>query len=268
MFSVKLTDAPSVRLDGNLPPQPLRLPDPVASHVPVAISHRRLTSMNKAHAAGTIRAYTCTPPPPPTHPSIVRVALCTYTICACGDVSATEKKNSGPRVDVIRSFFLHRIPFHNPSFVLISLLHLPTLSLIVAALLTLLTAAPAPPPALSRPDPSPRTETVRPESPHAGMVVAAACADSFPHGDVVAAACTASASHLRARHSRAVHCLPSPPSPLLPALPPTPYVHVLTPSPAQQRDERARHPRRPLTALGPAFDVVALTPTPSLIESG
>ncbi|KAJ7028158.1 hypothetical protein C8F04DRAFT_1266197 [Mycena alexandri] len=92
-------------------------------------------------------------------------------------------------------FFLHRIPFHNPTFVLISLLHLPTLSLVVAALLytlviLLTTAAPPPPPALSLPDPSPRTEMVRVESSHAGMVLAAACA--------------ASASRLRARDSRAV----------------------------------------------------------------
>ncbi|KAJ7036255.1 hypothetical protein C8F04DRAFT_1338922 [Mycena alexandri] len=83
----------------------------------------------KAHAAGTIRAYTRTP--------IHRACGAVYAICASGDVSAAEKKNPGPCVP---------------------LLHLPTLSLVVAALLytllTLLTtAAPAPPPALSMPDP-------------------------------------------------------------------------------------------------------------------
>ncbi|KAJ7040175.1 hypothetical protein C8F04DRAFT_1254348 [Mycena alexandri] len=111
-------------------------------------------------------------------------------------------------------FFWHHIAFHDPS-----LLHIPTLSFVVAALLHILptlltTAAPAPTPALSLPNPvcaastalipvlrveSPRTETVRVESPHAGMAVTAARADSFPQ---CARPCTAISS-----------------SPLLPVLP-------------------------------------------------
>ncbi|KAJ7040143.1 hypothetical protein C8F04DRAFT_1314035 [Mycena alexandri] len=136
-------------------------------------------------------------------------------------------------------FFWHHITFHDPSFVPISLLHVPTIPRCQRP-----PVHPPHPPhhrrtcaravaaksrlrGLNRTRrgyvhalrvESPRTETVRVESPHAGMIVAAACVASAPHLRV-----------LRAHYPLLLLPLSSQRFP--------PYAHVLTHSPAQKRDE-------------------------------